>query len=206
MFKRCVTGLVLLIVVVGAVSCARQSIRGQTAPGLDRKLSTFAWIEEGDIATLIVGTRAARLKDKDAYFPLELAIANRGLRVITITRESFVLVDAEGNRYPAAGPEELMENYEFLDFDRNLQELQEIVFNRFAAFTRYPSQFSPTRQAGPRGGSSLVRDRVSLSKFGYLIDYVYFPTPPTGLLGKKLELWMTAPELEQPVFVRFMVE
>ena len=37
---------------------------------------------------------------------------------MTLTRESFTLVDSDGNRYPVAGPKELLQSYEFLDFDR----------------------------------------------------------------------------------------
>jgi len=185
---------------------ARQPIRGQETSGLDRKLSTFAYIEQGDLMTLIVDTKATRYREKTAYIPLELAIANNSLRQLSLTRESFTLLDEEGNRYPAVSPRELIEGYEFLDLDRQqLAELQSIIFNKFATFTRYPSKFSPTRQAS-FGADSLVRDHVALPKFGYLLDFIYFPAPQTGLLGHKFELFVTAPELEDPVFVRFEVK
>lgn len=205
--RRWVILVAVTITAVGTITCARQPLRGPAAPSLDRKLSTFAWIEEGDLATLIVGTRAGRYREDDPYVPLEICVANRGLRALTLSRESFVLVDAEGRRYPCAGPKELLEGYEFLDMDRRLAELQEIVFNRFAAFTRYPSQFSPTREgpATPRG-STIVRDVTTLPKFGYLIDYLYFPRPEAGVMGSKLELTMAAPELDNPIYVRFVIE
>jgi len=197
---------VLLCVMALVAGCAaRQSIRGQETSGLDRKLSTFAYIEEGDLLTLIVDTKATRYREKTAYFPLEIAIANNGLRQLALTRESFTLIDEAGNRYPAASPKELIEGYEFLDLDRNqLAELNGIIFNKFAAFHKYPSMFSPTRNYS-FGRSNLVRDLVSLPKFGYTVDFLYFPTPPGGIRDQRFELFMDSPDLEDPVFVKFEV-
>ena len=201
------------MVLIGAVlagctlasSCGmRQPIRGQETSGFDRKLSTFAYIEEGDILTLIVDTRPARDKDGSSYVPLEIAIANHGLRKLTLTLESFTLIDDEGNRYPAAGARELLASYGMLDFDRNLGELEGIIFNKFAAMPRYPSQFSPTRTVSI-SGSSLVRDLVALPRHGYLIDFVYFPAPKTGVRDQPFELFLDSPDLAEPVFVKFEV-
>lgn len=200
-------------VLIGAVlagcalagSCGmRQPIRGQPSSGFDRKLSTFAYIEEGDLLTLIVDTRPARDKDGSNYVPLEIAVANHGLRRLTLTLESFTLIDGEGNRYPAAGAQELLKSYGMLDFDRNLGELEGIVFNRFAAMPRYPSNFSPRRSVS-LGGSSLVRKVVTLPRHGYLIDFVYFPAPKTGVRDQPFELFLDSPDLDDPVFVKFEV-
>lgn len=195
-----VLGLVLL-----AASCVtRQPIEGQPVTGLDRKLSTFAFIEEGRLVTLIVGTRAARDRDETSYIPLEIAVANNGLRTLTLTRESFTLIDEQGQRYPMATARELIENYAFLDWDRRLGELQSITFNKFSALARYPSKFSPTEMART-SFQDIVRDRVSLPRYGYIIDYIYFPKPETGIRGHTFELFLDAPELEDPAFVRFNV-
>lgn len=206
----------LLLILAGVVCiawgcAARQPMRGQAADDLDRKLSTFVYIEEGDLLSFIVGTRATRYREKSPYMPLEICIGNRGLKQLTLTRESFTLVDEEGNRYPAASPRELMESYDFLDLDRqSLAELDGIIFNKFATFTRYPSKFSPTRTSNPArtlaGSSELVRDMVSLPRFGYLVDFIYFPLPQTGLMNKRFELFLESPDLEDPVFVRFVVK
>jgi hypothetical protein len=190
-----------------AVSCAtRQPMTGQQAADVDRKLSTFSFIEEGTIATFIVNTRATRYREKERYVPVEIAIANRGVRELTLTRESFTLADETGNRYPCASPKELLEGYDYLDLDRNLEELQEIIFNRFAAMTAYPSKFSPTRRPSRPGEAAVVTDTVSLPRYGYLMDMIYFPQPGTGLKGHRFELTMTAPELKDPIFVKFEVK
>jgi hypothetical protein len=199
--------LLLAALVLLAASCAtRQPMTGQEAADVDRKLSTFAFIEEGKLATLIVDTRATRYRGKDRYIPVEIAIANRGVKVLTLTRESFTLADENGNRYPCASPKELLENYDFLDLDRDLEELDGIVFNRFGAMTRYPSNFSPTHFAAREGQSRVVIDRVQLPQYGYLLDMVYFPIPTTGLMGHRFELTVTAPELTDAVFVKFEVK
>ena len=211
-WRQPAAAVAVLLPALALLSCAgHQPMRGQQADDLDRKLSYYAFIEDGELITFIVDTRATRYREKSQYIPLEICIANRGLRSLSLTRESFTLIDEEGNRYPAASPRELMHSYEFLDLDRDaLAELEGIIFNRFAAFTRYPSKFSPTRVSNPgrplSGHSELVRDRVSLPKFGYLLDFIYFPQPVTGLKGRKFEIFLDSPDLEDPVFVKFLVK
>jgi hypothetical protein len=219
--------LLLGLVMLGCAS--RQPVEGGPASDLDRKLSTFAWIEEGDLVTLIVGTRATFYREKTPYIPLEIAVANNGLKRLMLTRESFTLIDQDGNRYPMATPKELLENYDFLDLDQRpsglmtsgrranpmdelrdgvsmgLAELEGIVFNRFAAYTRYESKFSPSHQM-QSGRSMVVIDSVRLPRYGYIIDFIYFPQPEGGLKGRRFELFMDSQDLPEPVFVKFMVK
>ena len=190
-----------------AASCAtRQPMTGQVAPSVDRKLSTFAYIEEGKLATFVVDTRATRYRGQDAYIPIEIAIGNTGVKQLTLTRESFTLVDDKGDRYPCASPKELLDNYDYLDLDRDLEELEGIVFNRFGALTRYPSNFSPTHFATRPGQSRVVVDRIQVPRFGYVLDTIYFPMPAGGLKDRRFELMMTAPELTDAIFVKFEVK
>jgi len=198
--------LALLLLLMLAACASRQPMTGQKAADVDRKLSTFAFIEEGKLATFIVDTRATRYREKERYIPVEIAVANRGVKQLTLTRESFTLADENGNRYPCAGPKELLDNYEYLDLDRNLSELNEIVFNRFAAMTAYPSKLSPTRLFAEAGRPATVTDTVSLPRYGYMIDMIYFPTPTTGLKGHRFELTMSTSELTDPIFVKFEVK
>ena len=206
MVKR-LRAVAALSIGVAALACSGKTpVSGQPTTAVDRKLGYFTYMEEGDLVSLIVNTRATQYRDKEAYIPLEVAIANRGLKELELTRESFTLVDAEGNRYPCAAPGELLSGYDPLDLDRRLQELSEIVFNRFATFTFYPSKFSPTRAVFARtAGDAVVHDNVSLPKFGYTIDMIYFPQPKTGIHKKRFELHMNSKTLPEPVFVKFMV-
>lgn len=196
---RCALVLALCLVLPTCVS-SRKMV-GQEASDLDRKLTTFSWIEQGDLLTFIVNTRAARDRGESPYIPLEISVANRGVKKLQLARESFVLHDAQNNQYPLAGSRELMESYKFLDWDRRLSELEGIVSDKFAAFQRYHSNFSPTRTVNPK----VVRDRVTLPKFGYLVDVLYFPRPITGVRDQRFELFLHSPDLPDPVFVKFEI-
>jgi hypothetical protein len=192
------------LALIGVVSCG-----GHRPPStldttdLDFKLSTFAFMEEGDLVTFIVDARTARIHKDSPYFPLEVSVANRGLTNLTLTRESFILIDQDGNRYHVASPRDLISGYEFLDIDQTQAELEGIVSDRFANFTRYPATFSPTRRPGPGG---VVQDRVTLPKWGYMVDFIYFPAPQGGLLERRFELHMTAPELPHTIFIKFAIQ
>lgn len=194
-----------LLAVALAASCAgRREMAGPEASDLDPRLSKFVYIEGGNLVDLVVATKATRYRDGEPFVPIEIAVANRGLKQLSMTRESFVLLDADGNRYPAAGPTELRESYPFLDMDQRLGELESVLRARYAAFTRHPGSFSPSRTVR-RGSSGVVHRQVSLPRFGYMIDMLYFPTPSTGVKNRRFELFLWAPELPDPVFVRFEV-
>ena len=193
-----------IMLFAGGCRFGPQEMRGTKASDVDEKLSTFAYIEDGDLVTLIVDIKATRDRGGEEYIPLEIAIANKGLRRLTISRESFVLIDQDGNRYPLASPRELLQKYQKLDFDRQYAEIEGIAFNRFSTYTRYRSRFSPTRVMTP-GGTNLVQDGVTLPRSGYLIDWLYFPIPAGGLENRKFDLFVSAPQLEDPVFVKFHV-
>jgi hypothetical protein len=193
------TGLTVLL--LGTAACAgRVPVEGRRADDLDFKLSTHAWMEDGSIATLIVDTLATRDRGGEAFIPLEVVFANNGLRMITLSRESFTLVDSQGKRYPAAGPRELIEGYALLDQDQRIQELEGIVANRFATYQRYESNLSPNV-----GEPRIVRETVPVPKAGWIHDMLYFPAPPGGVMGQRFELFVGAPELENPIFVKFEV-
>jgi hypothetical protein len=195
-----------LLLLLAATACAKRQAPREVG-GLDKKLSTFAFMEDGNLVTLIVDTRAARYSEEAGYMPLEIAVANRGLKEMVLSRESFTLVDETGQKYPVVGPRELMEGYDFLDRDRTtLAELDGIVDQKFATFTQYPSRFSPSRTMS--AGSNLVRDVVTIPKFGYMVDFIYFPKPATGMKDHRFELQMSSPVLppdNNPIFVKFMV-
>ena len=186
---------------LAVTACAtRVPVADRKADDLDFKLSKHAWMEEGKLVTLIVDTLATRDRGTEPYVPLEIVVANSGVRALTLSRESFTLVDDQGQRHPAAGTRELLERYDYLDQDRAIAELPGIVTNRFATYRFYPNNFSPSRE-DPR----IVRDQLTLPKFGWMHDILYFPTPEGGVMGKRLELFLDAPELENPVFVKFEV-
>ncbi len=168
---------------------------------LDTKLALSTWIEDGEQVALIVSTRATRFRLKLAYVPIEVAVVNRGLESLSLTRESFTLVDVRGRRYPLAGRKELDKGYRGnVDLDRrSFTEAAPIVFGKYQAFARVPSNFSPGFD------NPIALDRVFLPRFSYLLDFLYFPTPENYAAGEPLELRIAAPELQDAVFVRCTV-
>ena len=100
---RTLVSLIVILALVGAPSCITHQRSAADTSGLDYKLSTFAFMEEGDLVTFVVGTRPSGIHHKDPYFPLEIAVANRGLKNLTLTRESFILIDEATNQTVAGG-------------------------------------------------------------------------------------------------------
>ena len=215
MKRGLIVASLLVLLFIGASCELREEIRGVPTQGqLDRKLSRFAYIEDGDLITLVVSVNATRFREGEDYIPFEVALANTGVKRLQLGRESFELVDAEGNRYPMALTRELIEGYNFLDPDVRLAELEGLTFDKFAALTRYRTKFSPTRAGifNDRTGraeviesTELIRDNLILPRFGYIVDMLYFPAPADGVLGKEFELFVSSPNLEEPVYVRFRV-
>ena len=184
-------------------SCApAMSRQSEIAAGgnLDDKLAHSTWIADGDV-TLIASSRATRFRLKQAYVPVEFAIINRGMKSLSLTRESFSLVDVHGNRYPAVGGKELEKGYKgSVDLDRErFTEAAPIVFGKYPSYSHIPSNFSPGFD------NSIARDHVFLPRYSYIVDFVYFPSPAGYTIGEPLELRVSAPELPDPVFIRFTV-
>lgn len=188
-----------LVFATALVGCATQSAPRER-PATDPKLSLTTYIEEGNIAALVVGTRPTRYRLDRKYIPIEIAVVNKGLASLTITPESFTLVGADGTQYPVAGRNELSSGYGSTDVDRRLADAFRYVNNRFSSYSRQPSNLTPGFDRG------VPRDHIVLPRFGYLLDFIYFPRPADPLVDQSLELQLRAPELEQPVFVRFAVE
>jgi hypothetical protein len=201
-FRRGILACAVVLVSLAGTACLRHETIESEMPAerVDRKLSRFAFLEDGRLAAFVVSTQATMFREKEKYIPLEFCIANRDLNELSIVRESFTLVDEEGNRYPVAQPKELLDGYPHLDQDRQrFSELYGLVSTRFSAFNQYPSKLTPTRSGRP------VQDETDVPKFGVAIDFLYFPTPPTGVRGKRFELFLDTPQLEDPLFVRFTV-
>ena len=89
-----------VVAMLSAGAACSRSIPASDAAlaGLSYKISTFAYAEYGEQITLIVGTRAARHRAGEEYMPVEIGVAYRGDGALRLTRESFVLLDDEGNR------------------------------------------------------------------------------------------------------------
>lgn len=193
--------LALSCATAGCVPALQTESEIVAAGRLDAKLANSAWIADGEQVALVVSSRATRFRLKRAYVPVEVAVVNRGLKSLSLSRESFTLVDVRGRRYPLAGRKELGEGYRgSVDLDRrSFPEIEAIALAKYQSFSRIPSNFSPGFN------NAIALDRVFLPRLAYMVDFLYFPTPEEYVPGEPLELRVAAPELENPAFVRFTV-
>jgi hypothetical protein len=165
---------------------------------VDPKFSMSSFIEDGSLVALIVGTRPTAHKAAESYVPFEVAVVNKGLAGLTLTRESFTLVDEQGNEYPTVGREELSRGYGNIDLDRRLGEIAPVVRGRYQSYAHVPSTLTASFDHP-------MEQRLSLHRFSYAVDFLYFPRPATGIGGRRFTLFMRAAELPDAVFVKVQV-
>jgi hypothetical protein len=194
--KGSVAVALVFVTMVAWTGCSPSG--GKRPADTDPRLSQSTYLEEGNLVALIVGTRVTRYREKKPYIPLEIAVVNKGLESLSFTAESFTLVDDEGNRYSTVGFDELTKGYGNIDLDRRLGEVPPVVRGTRQGYTELPSTLTGSFDKP-------ITQKVFLPKFGYITDIIYFPTPASGVKGRKFELFLDAPELEDPVFVRFAV-
>ncbi len=201
--------LLLLAAVSLLVPGCASSKRGlPQEEGLHPRLTPTTYIEDGNLLSLSVDVAAATRREKQAFIPIGVAIGNKSLKALTLNRESFTLVDEQGNRYPLASVQESREQGALMQTDYKISEyFLEVVQTNFNAWTYQPSSFFPVLSASSRSGArGTVRDRVELGLRMWTYDILYFPHPKGTLVGSKYELWMTSPDLQEPVFVKFRVK
>ena len=189
----------ILVLSVGAGSGCSAPAGGIRPAGADPRIGLFSFVEEGNLVLLVASTRAARYRSDRPYFPVEIVVANKGLASLTLTPESFALVDPGGKEYAPVGRDELARSYGGTDVDRRFGELEAVLGAKLAEYTRVPCNLTPDFD------DPIARDRLFLPRFGYIRDFLYFPRPEGGVAHRALELTLRAPELPEPVFVRFVV-
>lgn len=133
--------------------------------------STFR--ERTDQLTLIVSTSLASQRGGEEYIPIPIAVGYAGKGPsISITPESFTLVDAAGNRYPLAGFKDVRQNYAKLRFDRSILRAQPLIVGlQFETSRRVAANFFPA----PDG--NLRTDHINLSPFMWFTDVLYVARP-----------------------------
>ena len=168
---------------------------------LDPKYDQFTYVVEGESVAVGIASYVTRYREKEEYIPLEIGVANKMLDKLTLTRNSFLLIDEQGNEYSLTPVEELLENYKKQEADLRLSHIIQISRSLFGGLDQVESNFQPGRVS-----DKLVMDRVELPKWYYMIDMLYFQRPATGIKGKKFTFRFNAPELEKPIQVRFRVD
>ncbi|MBP7148420.1 MAG: hypothetical protein KBD01_12815 [Acidobacteria bacterium] len=180
-------------------------------PGLHPRLTRFTYLEEGKLVSFAVDTAATRKREDAPYVPFGIAVANMSLPRLTLTRESFTLVDDKGQRSSLATIQQARELAGLTVYDLRLsQDFFDVMFTRFSAWPFTQAVFFPVQS--PAGGDpeisrrGIVRERVELPVHSWTRDVIYFPHPEGQLMGRRYEMWLDTEELEDPIFVKFEVK
>ena len=207
--ERGVPGLALGLALLAVAGCASGFNDLPQEPGFSPRLTRFTYLEEGKLVSLAADTEATLQREKQKFIPVGIGIANLGLgKPLTLSRESFTLVDDQGKKYSLATVQEARSLAGLQTYDLKLEQtFVEVLNNRFTTMMSVPMVFFPVQSTEPQySRRGIVRDRVELPDRSWAWDILYFPHPEGKLKGRKYELWLDAPELKEPVFVRFAVK
>jgi hypothetical protein len=195
MTRRKLTAGILIAVAAAIVPAAASP--NATVRASDREgFSTFR--EDSDRLTVFVDGYPASVAPRESYLPVPVAIAMTGPgRPMTLTPESFELVDARGNVVPAATYQEVAAKYDRLVADRSLIRRRPIAVPlTITDLHRVAANFYPPGNAGTRTA------QVELARSTWFADVLYFPAPPGGVQGV-MTLRVQVPD-GKPVEVRFV--
>jgi hypothetical protein len=202
MARRILAPTLAALLTLAVSGCARVPMETTSASKASTSTSfSFATYKEQDgPITLLVGTFLASLNDAEPYFPLQIAVGVRGEDAkLTVTPESFLLIDPDGKAYPLASYREIVEQDHLLQRNADLNEAQPLqTGEQFTNSSRIASNFFPTVAGG------IVIDRVHLRRTTYIKDMLYFPRPDHGLDGTHTLRFRTA-EMTRPIDVRFEI-
>ncbi len=195
------TGFALLAFVAAAgAGCG--ALRGGPAPAsqvvTSPKLNPTVYFEDGETAFFGVDGRAAQYVKEGTLFPLGIGLANRSKGTLTFTRESFVLEDSEGKKYPLASYEEFQPYTRSRSDERMLDAFAESMRARFGNFSFASFEMFPRKDR-----TVPARDRVELGRTTWTVGYLYFPIPPGGIHGKAFSLLIRVKEVPETFVVRF---
>lgn len=193
----------ILIVLVGlaasASACLSRPVVEPKPGAIAPTLAMSTYYEEGSQVAVIVGVRPTLSRRERPFIPIEIAVVNKGVAKLTLTPESFTLVDAEGRRFPLAAAAELTREYGSTDLDRRLGEVGSILRRKYLQYDRIRSNFTPGFDM-PIGSTDVV-----LYRFSYLVDMLYFPNPRVPTPDGPFDLLVRVPELAEPLVIRFLL-
>ena len=176
-------------------------------PGYGARLTPFSFLEETDRITFAVDTQATRYREDKPFVPFGVAVANRGVPRLTITRKSFVLVDEQGREYRMATIPEVKRLASLVIYDLKLSSgFLSAFFTRYSSWPRIPAVFFPLQVTeGEYQSRAIVRDRIELHPQSWMFDVIYFPHPEGRLVGSSFRVRFQTVEMHQPIEVRVRV-
>src|SRR5262245_1529120 len=106
-------------------------------------ISTYR-VRSGPV-TVLVDSYTASLRGKDSYIPLHIAVGLSGQKQrITMTPESFTLIDRTGRTYPVAPFTAVRDGYGKLQADRTLMRQRPLVVGeKFTTSQLVSTRFFP---------------------------------------------------------------
>lgn len=194
----------LFLIFALLICCGGYNVSDESSSGGDERHGGSIYQGEDENVIVVVDVELARRRLEEKYFPLSIKIANKRLHSLTLTRNSFILID--DNRIPHYMPDiaELQKNYEMLASDNKFRSqtglLGDQLVTSFSYYRKAESRFFPQT-----AGAGRVIDEVYVRQRGYMEDLIYFPMPPGGIEGKVLILRIDAEELEVPADIAFSV-
>ncbi len=197
------SALLAVASLVGLGACANFGGSLPREEGLHPRLTPFSYIEEGKLISLGVDTAAARRRGDDEFIPFAIGIANIGQGRITLTRESFTLVDDQGRHYPLAGFREVRDAHAQPAMDFRLTEHFAGAFaGRFDAWPLVKMVFFPSVSIPSQG---ILTEDLQVPRYHWVYDMLYFPHPEGPLLGRKYEILFKTKELKHPIVIKFRI-
>jgi hypothetical protein len=185
--------------------CAAGTREPQDTPETGIKSGRYSVKRENSDLAVIIDLELATRRLAEKYLPLIIKIANKQLYTVTISRDSLILIEENGEGHLMPDIFELQKNYDKLvpdnKFKRQTGLLGDQVLTSFSYFQKADSKFFPEIQGGAR-----VIDTIALRKTSYMEDLIYFPMPGQGVKGKKLTFRLDAFELEKPFDLIFTID
>jgi hypothetical protein len=188
----------LVSVLAGAAVLALGAAGG---PATSERYAYSTYREISGRLTLLVDGFLAGLHDEDRYVPVAVVVGLLGPGPsVSVTPESFALLDESGKEHSAVPYEELLRRYPKRQFDESASRSHPIVVgDQFSMSLQLAGDFYPA----PMGKGTRV-DRVELAPYTWFHALLYFPRPEGGL-DDVLTLRMGGAGIEPPLQVRFRI-
>lgn len=143
-------------------------------PQLSKKISIFGYKSEAAGVKMIVDGGVARLRGAEKYVPLLVWLGHDEKKTIHAGRESFMLVDPEGNSCPLPTHSEVVKDYgaNLMSFDHELAR----KMDDYGAMDFLSCKFMKKVAFFPNPSSGVIMyDNVELPNRSFFRALLYFP-------------------------------
>lgn len=196
MKKAAIVLLILFLVALPAAAKKKQKLPGESehyAPLVYK--STL-----GDV-TVLVYTGPAQRDEKKDWLPFEVAVGHAKGSPITVSPESFTLIDAEGKGHPAIDWKTIRdESQGQLHSDAEYMRMMKMpIGNIFDGYKPLGANFYPTT-----GAPGNTRFALELVAFSWFVTPIYFEH--VEAIDGLMRIEMKAQGMNAPVVVGFTIK